>query len=179
MEVSMSRAKNESDRSGTGRLLAGAEAIANARWCWLATAERAGVPCLRPMGRLPPEPGDDDWTIRFVTDGRSRKAADIRRAGKVALIFQRDADDAFVAVTGAAALVESASEIRQRWRDAYNRYFPTELDRANAAFLEVEAERLELWIRGVTPEPFGLRASTLERDAGGAWRLVGGDRAAA
>jgi hypothetical protein len=31
---------------------------------------------------------------------------------------------------------------------------------------------MELWIRGVTPEPFGLRATVLERDAGG-WRLVG------
>ena len=32
---------------------------------------------------------------------------------------------------------------------------------------------MELWIRGVTPEPFGLRATVLERDHGG-WRLVGG-----
>ena len=51
-------------------------------------------------------------------------------------------------------------------------YFPTEQDRANAIFVEVDVERMELWIRGVTPEPFGLRATILERDAGRGWRLV-------
>jgi hypothetical protein len=29
---------------------------------------------------------------------------------------------------------------------------------------------MELWIRGVTPEPFGLLPTVLERDAGGGWR---------
>ncbi len=31
---------------------------------------------------------------------------------------------------------------------------------------------MELWIRGVTPEPFGLRATVLERDASGGRRVV-------
>ena len=134
---------------------------------------------MRPMGRLPRGPGDDDWTIRFVTDGRSRKAADIRRAPEVALLFQRDADDVYVALTGAARLLTRESEVRRRWKDAYAPFFPTETDRANAAFFEVEARRLELWIRGVTPEPFGLQATTLERDASGSWRLSADDRGAA
>ena len=169
----MSRENAEIDPVEVGPLLAGAaRTIANARYCWLATAGGTGGPHLRPMGRLPPEPGDNDWTIRFVTGGRSRKAYDIRRAGKVTLIFQHDAEDAFVALTGAASLHESASEIRRRWKDAYNPFFPDESDRASAAFVEVEAERLQLWIRGVTPEPFGLHTTTLERDAAGVWRLL-------
>jgi hypothetical protein len=28
---------------------------------------------------------------------------------------------------------------------------------------------MELWIRGVTPEPFGLQATKLAREADGAW----------
>ena len=74
---------------------------------------------------------------------------------------------------GKAALHENASETRSRWKSAYDVYFPSETDRANAIFVEVEVERMELWIRGVTPEPFGLRATVLRRDAGG-WRLTGG-----
>ncbi len=173
----MSQAEDKNDRGEVTRLLAGAaKAIASVRYCWMTTASSSGgADVTRPMGRLPPEPGDDDWTIRFVTDGRSRKASDIRQAGKVALIFQRDADDAFIALTGAATLRERQSDVSRRWKDAYNRYFPTETDRAAAAFIEVEVERMELWIRGVTPEPFGLHATTLERDAAGKWRLIGGD----
>ena len=100
------------------------------------------------------------------------KAANIRRAAKVALIFQREAEDAFVAVTGGAQLEEDQAEIRRRWKRAYDPFFPTEADKAAAVFLTVEAERLDLWIRGVTPEPFGLRTISVERARGGAWRLA-------
>ena len=72
---------------------------------------------------LPRDPDENDWTIRFVTDGRSRKASDIRRVGKVTVIFQHDADDAFVTLIGAAMLREGASEVRRRWKNAYNRLF--------------------------------------------------------
>ena len=74
---------------------------------------------------------------------------------------------------GKAELHENPSETRGRWKPAYDVYFPNEADRANAIFVEVEIERMELWIRGVTPEPFGLRATVLERDAEG-WRLISG-----
>ena len=131
------------------------------------------------MGRLPRDPDESDWTIRFVTDGRSTKAYDIRRARKVAVIFQHDADDAYVTLTGAAVLREDASEVRRRWKNAYNVYFPSELNRANAAFVEIDAEHMELRIRGVTPELFGSFTTILERDASGDWRLVPRDRKAA
>lgn len=169
----MARSVDHHNSTEVLRLLDGASrTIANARYCWLATASQSKDPRLRPMGRLPPEPGDDVWMIRFVTDGRSRKVSDIRRNGVVTLIFQHDADDAFVAVTGSALLREGESEIRRSWKSAYDPFFPTATDKANAAFLDIEAERMELWIRGVTPEPFGLRATTLERDAAGAWRRI-------
>jgi general stress protein 26 len=171
----MAQAFDQRDSAEVGRLLAGAaKTIANARYCWLATASEAKDPSLRPMGRLPPEPGDDDWTIRFVTDGRSHKASDIRRGGKAALIFQQDADEAFVAMTGAATLEEDEAEVRRLWKKAYDPFFPSETDKTNAAFLKLRAERMDLWIRGVTPEPFGLQTTRLERDATGAWRLPRG-----
>jgi general stress protein 26 len=163
---------NERDSAEVGRLVEGAAAtVASAGSCWLATAGRSGVPRLRPMGRLPPKPGDDAWTFRFVTDGRSGKAANIRRAGKVVLVFQREAEDSFVAVTGAARLEEREAEVRRRWKPAYDPFFPTEADKASAVFLTVDAEQLDLWIRGATPEPFGLKTTTIERKSGGHWVL--------
>ncbi len=60
------------------------------------------------------------------------------------------------------------SEVGRLWKDTYDSYVPSEADRANAAFVEVNVERMELWIRGVTQ---GLHATKLERDAVGTWRL--------
>ena len=170
----MLETKAKSDVIDVSRLLAGAATtMRSARYCWLATATEAGAPHVRPMGRVLNDPGEDQWKIRFLTDGRSHKAADMRRASEVSILFQHDPDLAFVTMIGKAALHENASETRGRWKPAYDVYFPSEADRASAIFVEVEIERMELWIRGVTPEPFGLRATVLERDAEG-WRLIGG-----
>ena len=151
-------------------LLAGAKkVVASVRYCWLLTEAETGGANARPMGRLLPVPNENVWIIRFITGGLSRKAFDIRRASKVGLIFQ-DADDAFVVLAGRAKLLE-ASSMRQLWKDDYNVYFPDEENRANATFVEVNVERMELWIRGVTPEPFGLHPTILERDTTATWRL--------
>jgi general stress protein 26 len=164
----------EADAIDVSRLLAGAaKTMRTARYCWLATATESGIPHVRPMGRVLNDPGEDAWKVRFLTDGQSHKAADMRRASEVTVLLQYDPDLAFVSLIGKATLHENASETRNRWKPAYNVYFPSETDRANAIFVEVEIERMELWIRGVTPEPFGLRATVLERDADG-WRLIGG-----
>lgn len=166
----MSQATDKGDAVEARPLLAGAaKIIKTMRYCWLATAAEAGGANLRPMGWLPHNV-EDDWTIRFVTDGRSRKVSDMRRAGRVTIIFQRETDDAYVTLMGTATL-RRASEVRQWWKDAYNAYFPSESDRANAVFVEVKVERMELWVRGLTPEPFGMRATILRRDADG-WRAM-------
>jgi general stress protein 26 len=149
-----------------------AKTMRNARYCWLATATEAGAPHVRPMGRILNDPGEDQWKVRFLTDRRSNKAADMRRASEVSILVQHDPDLAFVTLIGKAELHEDASETRSRWKTAYEVYFPSAEDQANAIFVEVGIERMELWIRGVTPEPFGLRATVLERDAEG-WRLLG------
>jgi general stress protein 26 len=152
-------------------LLAGAaKTMAGVRYCWLVTTVGDGVHA-RPMGRLPPEAGEDALTVRFLADGRSRKVAEIRRAAGVTAIFDDQPHDGYVTVTGQARLQDDPAVVRRRWKPGYAAYFPTEADRAHALFVEVAIERLELWIRGVTPEPFGTTATVVERDRRG-WRLV-------
>jgi len=166
----MTQAKNDHDAAEVNRLLAGAaKAIGSVRYCWLATAAGTDGGHLRPMGRLPREVGDDEWLIRFVSDGRSNKASEMRHDNKVTIIFQNEPDEAFVAVIGPATLRERASEDGEHWKQAYEVYFSSELDRENAIFIEIDVRRMELWIRGVTPEPFGAQKTVLERDPEGGW----------
>ena len=168
----MSQTESGPDDGEVSRLLAGAaKTIARVRYCWLVTEAESGGTSARPMGRLLSDADENDWTIRFLTDSRSRKTSHIRRAGKLGLTFQHDQDDAFVLLSGRASLIETASEVCRLWKSAYTAHFPTEADRANAIFIAVNVERMELWIRGVTPEPFGIRATVLERDAADIWRL--------
>ena len=163
------------EESEVRRLLVGAaRAIASVRYCWFVTAADSGLIHARPMGQTPRALDEDEWIMRFVTDGRSRKASEIWRAGKVTLVFQRETDDAYVSLMGTASLRVGATQDPRHWRDAYEIYFPGEEDRANAAFIEVRGERMELWIRGVTREPFGMRPTRLERGTEAAWRLVDG-----
>jgi general stress protein 26 len=162
------------------RLLAGAaETIRKVPYCWLIADKGDGQAMARPMGRLLHDPGEDEWTIRFVTDGRSSKAHVLRRNGRVSLVFQDIGDDAYAVLIGKALLLTDAAEVRRRWKRPYDAYFPTDTDRANAVFVEVRIDGLELWIRGVTPEPFGLKTTRLERDGDGAWHLAAELRAAA
>jgi hypothetical protein len=86
--------------------------------------------------------------------------------------LQHDHDEAFAAFAGRATLIDDPSDIARRWENAYDSYFPTETDRLNAAFIEVVVQRMELWIRGITPEPFGLQPTIVERRAGGKWLSV-------
>lgn len=153
------------------RLLDGAaKTMASVRYCWLMTTTEDGIHA-RPMGRLAAEAGEEALTVRFLADDRSRKAAEIRRCGRVTAIYENQASDGYVTVTGTAVLQDDPAVVGRRWKRGYEAYFPTEADRAHALFVEVAIERMELWIRGVTPEPFGTKPTVLEREGEG-WRLA-------
>ena len=161
------------DADEVSRLLAAAAAkIARTPICWLVAAADAGGVRPRPMGRLPRDADDDPWTLRFITNGASPKAAAMRRDADVSVIFQNDSDEVFAVVAGKARLIEDKAEIAKRWSAAYDAFFPDGPDRSSAIFVAIDAVRLELWIRGVTPEPFGMRTTIVERDAQRLWRLI-------
>lgn len=166
----MFSAEDGKETGHVDRILAGAQKIVSeVQYCWLVSRSHESIRA-RPMGRILSSESRDDWTIRFLTDLRSRKIADLRRDSAIGLIFQDDGDDAFASLAGAARLIENAFDVRALWKeDAYARYCPTEKDRENAGFIEVRIERMELWIRGVTAEPFGLHPTILRRDPQGAW----------
>ena len=179
------------------RLLEGAESvIAHAPHCWLMTLSQSGGVNARPMGRIIPAPSQTGWKLSFLADSRSKKARDIhwsrgtgaavavtspagsgdwsRGSGdsttQVRLIFEHG-EDAFLSVAGTAEVIPDAAGIAHRWKPDYDRIFPSAAEKTNAVFIDIWAEELRLWIRGLTPEPFGVRSLTLRRPLDGDWQL--------
>ena len=94
----------ETSVGATERLIAATRQTIDAGpYCWAMTAAVDGAANARLMGRLPPLPGEDEWTLWFLTRDRSRKATEIRRTGRLAIGYQHDADYAVLA--GPAALI--------------------------------------------------------------------------
>lgn len=153
------------------QLLESAESvISRAPHCWLMTLAQSGGVNARPMGRVTPTPSQTGWNVCFLADSRSKKAGDIHSASQVRLIFE-DGDDAFVSLAGAAEVISDTAIIRRRWIADYDRIFPSARDKAHAVFIDIKAEELRLWIRGLTPEPFGVRSSTMRRPVDGDWHM--------
>ena len=61
--------------------------------------------------------------------------------------------------------------MRTMWPDAYDSRFPPGFADANMIVIQVDVDRIEVHVRGLTPEPFGHGRTLLERQAG-SWRFV-------
>jgi len=152
-------------RPTVSRLLAGAaKTIRDVRYCWLVPAAEAGSVTARPMGRLLHDPDEDEWTIRFVTAVVRARHQDLKRAGRVALLFQHDPSDAYVILIATQCCDRMRPKSAGAGSLTMTHIFLASWTRANAVFVEVAVECMELWIRGVTPEPFG---SSTTRGSGG------------
>lgn len=136
--------------------------------CVAATAGDGDVANVRVVQRLS---FGDDWQVTFATDGTSRKAAEIRRTGKLTLSFQDDSEGAYVALIGKADVSSDLATKEHLWADHLNRWFPDGPATPNAVIVTLDPERIELWnyAKSIMPEPVGLRAAVLERD-GQDWR---------
>ena len=150
-----------------GMLEGATTVIRHARFCWLVTENYDSNPGVRPMGQI--LEADEHLQVRFITDRRSHKAEEIWNNGRVQLLFSRESADAFVILAGDALVVTDREAIAARWKRGYEQYFPTAEDRSHAAFIEVRPRVLKLWIRGVTPEPYGVRPTVLTCSRGSDW----------
>ena len=153
-------------------LAAAKDTMASVPYCWAATASEDGGINVRLVGPIPGVSGEEDWTIWFTTGRSSRKAAEIRRAGRLTLCYQRVPDSAYVALIGRAALVEDKVEIRRRWREEWRLYFSGGPDDPEVIFVKINVDRIELCVPGVTPDPFGSRHSVVGRDAERKWKIA-------
>jgi general stress protein 26 len=152
------------------RLLAAArETIAEVPFCWVVTASEDGGANARLVKAQPSGAGEDFWTRWFLTPRIGRKAAEIRKAGRLTLAYQHDSGNAFVALAGPAELIDDRAAVESRFRGSiYDD--PEGIVAASLIAVRVTANHLELHVRGVTAEPWGRGRTLLDRGPDGTWR---------
>jgi general stress protein 26 len=99
------------------RLLAAArDTISEVAFFWVVTSAEEDDANARVVNAQPSRPGEDFWTRWFLTPRTGRKAEEIRRTGRATLAYQHASGEAFVALVGAAELVDDRDEVNSRFR---------------------------------------------------------------
>lgn len=142
------------------RLTAAAREIIGAQtYCALVTIDETGRPQVRTMNPFPPE---EDMTVWFATNTRSRKVREMRRDPRVALYYS-DHKNAigYVQITGRAVLVDDMQEIRKRKRAYWDQAFP---GLKNIVLIKVVPERLDVlnYKAGLQADPETWRTPSIE-----------------
>ena len=153
-------------------LAAAKETIAAVPICWLATRSLEGGTNARAVNSSAGPPGSDEWTRRFLVRRSSRKVAEMRAAPLVTLAFQHPSGERYIALGGRATIVDDVAEMRTLWSSALDARFPPGFADANMIVVRVDVDRIEVHVRGITPEPFGHGRTLLERQPAGAWRFI-------
>lgn len=153
-------------------LTAARETIAAVPVCWLATRSLDGGTNARAVSSSAGPPGSDEWTRRFLVRRSSRKVAEMRATPMVTLAFQHPSGDRYIALGGRAAIIEDVAAMRTMWLSELDTHFPPGFADANMIVIQVDVDRIEVHVRGLTPEPFGAGRTLLERQPAGLWRFI-------
>jgi general stress protein 26 len=117
----------------------------------------------------------DEWTVRFMTDRRTRKVGEIARRGRMTLVYYHQAGGAYVTLVGGASIIHDVAVKQAIWQPASFKWHPGGPADPNVVLIEFVAERIETWNTPgqIVPDPSkGLWAAVLTRDANG-WRYAG------
>jgi general stress protein 26 len=142
--------------------------------CWVVTADQHGGASARVVQPFFSLLDQDGWVVRFLTSGKSRKAAEIASSARVCLGYQCDPEQAYVTLAGAARIIDDRAYLHDQWRLDWNVFFPGGPSDTDAVIVEVRVKRIEVWnlMRKIAAPPNGLRAATLQQAVSGAWQSL-------
>src|SRR5271170_4167118 len=92
--------------------------------CWAVTADQRGGANARVVQPFFSQLDKDGWIVRFLTSGKSRKAAEIASSGRITLGYQYDPEQAYVTLEGAARIIDDRGFLYDHWRPEWNLFFP-------------------------------------------------------
>jgi general stress protein 26 len=140
--------------------------------CWLVTRSLEGGTNARAVNSSPGPAGSDEWTRRILVRRSSRKVGEMLAAPLITLAYQHPSGDRYVALGGRATIIDDIAEMRTMWSADLDAHFPPGFADANMIVIQVDVDRIEVHVRGLTPEPFGAGRTLLERQSAGTWRFI-------
>jgi general stress protein 26 len=156
----------------TSFLAAAHETVTGLRICWLATRSLEGGTNVRAVDSFAGNPTADKWSRRFLVRRTSRKVAEMRACPLVSVAHQHASGDRYVTLGGRVTIVDDLKEMRSVWPSELDAQMPPGFADANLIVVRLDVERIEVHIRGLTPEPFGTGRTLLERQPDGSWRYI-------
>lgn len=140
--------------------------IAQVTWCFVITAGENGEVNARiiQIGVL-----QEDWTVRFMTDRRCRKVAEMERTGRLTLAYQHDPDRAYVTLIGRPTVIHDVEAKRAVWKPETYRFHPGGPEDPNNVLIRFATDRIEMYsgAHDIAPPPHGFSAATLRRAEAG------------
>lgn len=135
--------------NGDQRLIEAAKEIMTASGtCALITVDDEGVPRVRAMDPFAPE---EDLSVWFGTNSRSRKVDQIKKDPRVTLYYLDSDASGYVIINGRARLVNDPKEKEKRWKAEWEAFYPDK----NEDYLLIEVT--PIWMEVLSP-PRGISA---------------------
>ena len=133
-------------------LIAAAKEIMNSEGsCALISIDDEGVPRVRAMDPFAPE---EDLTVWFGTNSRSRKVDQLKKDPRVTLYYLDEDASGYVIVQGVARLVNDPKEKDKRWKVEWETFYPDK----TKDYLLIEVT--PIWMEVLSP-PRGISADPL------------------
>ncbi len=120
-------AQNNVDAESSNNNLrkAAREIMTSSETCALITLDGEGRPRVRVMDPFLPE---NDFTVWFGTNSKSRKVAQIKMDPRVTLYYLKEDQSGYVMLHGIAELVNDPEEKEKRWKEEWVDFYPNKAD---------------------------------------------------
>ena len=159
------------DTSLEASLRAARSVVEKSKYCFLITHGSEGGSNARWVEPIV----EPDFTVWIGTSPKLRKVQEVMADSAVTLAFGSEKDQANLILKGQARVVDDMQMRRKHWLGHWRLFFPDGPQGDDYVLLKFEPQCMEVlsFKKAVIPEPFGLSAVQLDRDAGGHWQLRG------
>jgi len=127
------------DTTNRNLINAAREIMVDAGTCALITLDKEGRPRVRTMDPFLPE---NDLTVWFGTNSKSRKATQIKQDQRVTLYYLDSDASGYVMLYGLAELVDNQKEKEKRWKEEWEDFYPN--NKENYILIKVIPEWMEI-----------------------------------